>query len=185
MAVYDNLGSNLASTYGVFTINLGLSPSGTLVGTASQDTVNAVKTFTGLSVSSVGTFVITASATNVQSSSSESFTIQAWALTTISLTSDNTSPSAYFDFTLTATLKDQGGNIWTTLTTVQLTASNGILGTLSNDISNGSGTFSVYCSLSGSNTITATSGSVTAQVTINISQNKLKISSLSPTVNPI
>ena len=110
------------------------------------------------------------------------FTITSLALTSIQVSSSVSKISAYFDFTITALLKDQASSTWTASTTLTLTGSLSISGDTSSTTDSGSASFSIYSSQSGSLIITVSSSSVSGQTTITILKNSLKILSVLPTV---
>lgn len=125
-----------------------------------------------------------ASSPGLISGTSSSFTIIAKALTSISLTSDNSSPSVYFSFGLSCKLYDQSLNLWTTSSTVAITSNPSIIAgnTLSTTTATGSADFSVYSTASGSVTIYCKSGTVTGSLTLTILQDLIKINSVTPNV---
>lgn len=179
--VVANDGSAL--TRGEFTINFSLTPSGTLTGTLSGNTVDRLLTISNFKVTTIGTYSLLASYSNLVSATSAQFTISPVALTTIILSSDNSSPSAYISFTLTAFLYDQSSNYWKTSSSVLITSSPiTIFGTLSQSTSTGIATFSVYFKTFGTTTITATSGSKSGTVVVNCLKNQIKITTVTPTV---
>lgn len=179
--VVANDGSTL--NQGVFTISFALTPSGTLTGTTSGNTANRLLTISNLKVTTTGTYSLVASSSGLISATSSSFTISPIALTTVTLSTNNASPSAYISFTLTASLYDQSSNYWTTSSTVLITSSPSyISGTLSATTLTGIASFSVYCTLSGSIIITATSGSKSGTTTLDCQKNQIKVLTVTPTV---
>lgn len=108
--------------------------------------------------------------------------VQGSSLSSFTFSFNPTSPSAWQDFTITVGLLDGCGVTYAVSSSVTLTASNGISGTLTQTTSTGTATFSVYCQNSGANTITATSGATTGYSTITILPDVISFTSLSPIV---
>jgi hypothetical protein len=161
---------------------LETDPAGTLAGSTSGDTSAGVASFSNLKITSVGSFRIKASGSDMTSGYSSYFSIVNLALTSIQVSSSVSQISAYFDFTITALLKDQELNTWTSTTSLSLTGSLSISGDTSLSTSSGSALFSIYSSQSGTLVITVSSSGVSGSTTITILKNSLKIYSITPTV---
>ena len=106
------------------------------------------------------------------------------ALTTIQLSVSPINPSAYFDFTVNAILLDQTSAAWTTFSSLSLTGSF-VGGSSTQSSATGSADFTVYKSSPGTFLVTCTSGTVTATLSITVVSNRLKITSVSPSVSSI
>lgn len=113
---------------------------------------------------------------------STSITISSLALSSITLASDDTSPTAYFTFKITATLLDQSGGSWTDLTSLSITPTTGIVGSTDITATGGTGLFSLYGTTSGIILFTVKSGSVEATIQIEIMKLRLVIESITSTV---
>lgn len=104
-------------------------------------------------------------------------------MTTITITSNPTSPTAYFDFTITLTLKNQFSELWTASTVVDVSGTMTLSGSsLQQTIVGGTGYCTFYVSSSGTLDITAKSSSVIGNLKITINQLVLIISSITPSV---
>jgi hypothetical protein len=180
-SIYDNTGNTLL-TRSSFSISLALNPSGTITGTSSVSSSGGTSSFSGLKITSVGTFDIIASSTGMISGTYSSVTITALALTSIALTSSTSSISGLFSFTLTAKLYDQPGDYWTQSTVVSLTSNKVFGGSTSSTSTTGITTFSIYGIEPGSHLFTATASGISGSVSVTILSNVLSFSSISPTV---
>ena len=181
VTVYDFYGVSIESTHGPYSITLVLQ-TGTLSGTSIKSTSSGIASFSSLSVTTPGTYTILASCTYCISVTSASFTIQAFVLSQIVVTASDTTPSAYQNFQLTINLFDQHGQSWTTSTSLTLSSPSSIQGTLSGSTSTGQLILTVYGTVQGSISIVISSGSVTGSCSVDIQQNILVITSISPTV---
>lgn len=187
LGIYDTAGTNLETARGPYTISLSLSPTGTFSGTSSGSTASGVLTLSSLRILTAGSFTMTAASTSV-TSATKALTIVNYVYT-ITLSSTTTTPSVNFSFTITATLKGEDGNAFTGTCTVTLTEStSSLVGTTSNAITGGTGTFSVYLNSAGAKSIVATcpaSGSspaVTQTISITALTNILKITSFTAVI---
>jgi hypothetical protein len=139
-------------------------------------------TIASLSVPSAGSYYFTVTDTsNNQLSITPSFSVSA-SLNTISLSTTNPSPSANFDFFVSVALYDTCGNYFTGITLVTFTGTLQLLGTLSKSISGGAANVDLYCTSTGTNVITATSGSISGQISLNIMQDLIVITAVTPSV---
>ena len=129
--VYDSSGTNLASNYGSFTLDLALNPLGSLGGLVSKTTSSATALFSELFIGTSGNFNVIVSGSDSVSASSQDLKVLALALDAILLETSESSPSVYFDFVLGVTLKDQKGQLWTEATNVDLSCIGGLAGELS------------------------------------------------------
>ena len=189
MGVYDNSGSSLENNVGIYSITLSISPTASVSGTWTSSTTGGVFTFTGLRVLTKGNFVISASSTGLASVSTSTFSVYNYVYT-ITLASSLATPTAYFSFTISASLKGEDNQLYTGTCAISLVeiAGSTIFGTSSGTVTTGSASFSLYFSSTGSKTIRATcpasesSPSISGTVTVDIQSLKLKINSLTPTV---
>lgn len=191
IGVYDNSGTTLETTRGPYTVSIALSPTGSISGVVSGATSSGQITFSSLRIVSRGTYYIVGSSTSITSiTSSVSATVVNYAYT-ISLSTSSTTPSANFDFTLTAILKGEDGNAFIGSCAVAFTESSGssIYPSSSITTSTGTATLTAYMTSLGSKTITSTcpaSGSspaVASSVTITILTEILKIITITPAVS--
>ena len=166
-----------------FTISLQLTNSGVFSGTVSKTSVNGIASFSGLSITTSGTFQIIASSNDKVSDTSTTLNIDALVLTTISAVPNVSEISANFPYTITITLMDQSGGLVYTLTPLVLTSNLDINGDTSISTDAGTITAASYSTISGSNTITVASGSISATCSITIKENLLKIGTFSSTVS--
>ena len=143
----------------------------------------------GLRILSAGSFNVVASSTGMTSASSTLLNIVNYDYT-LTLASQVTSYSMNFLFTVTATLNGEDGNLFLGSCTVTLTSTETIYGSPVSTTSTGTATFSIYIATTGSKIITGTcpasgnSPAVTGSLTITIEQLQIKITSITPTVNP-
>ena len=186
VAVYDYSGTTIESLRGVYSITLSLTPSGSFSGTLTGSTTSGQYTFTGLTVLSKGTFTIVASSAGITSDTSQTIMISN-AVSSVSLSSSTLTPSAYFDFTITTTIKGNDNNLYTDSCTITLSESGGsaILGNTIATTSNGTAYFYIYFASIGSKIILATVSGTTGSLGITVQTNNLKIISLTPTVRNI
>lgn len=181
-SVYDSSGLNLASS-GTFPLTLSLSPSSTLNGITSKSTTSAAAQFSGLQIQNSGSFIVIVSSLDTVSGSSVTLTVLDLSLNSIILETSNLSPTIFFEFTLTVTLKDQKGQLWTQSTNVNLVFNSGIAGEVSKAVVGGTGIFLVYCTASGTIAVKANSGVDSNVVSLNALKGRIKISNLNPVVS--
>jgi hypothetical protein len=175
--VYDHTGSTLENKNGVYVISLGLVPAGSLQGTTSATTVSGVATFNGLVIASAGNFSITASSNDIVGTNS--YTLQVFPLVTSSLTLGMPSQvTVYFDFIMSATIRDQMGNFWTQSTTVTINPISSLNGLLTQNTINGVATFSLMFSQSGHFTIYASTNGILAVSDVLVMPETLRIFSI-------
>lgn len=184
VSVYINDESVIVGTGDEFSISIELDPAGGLTGTLVETSSSCVSSYSGLKVTTNGTYRLKATCTDCYTGYSLSFTVNSLVLSTIELTSSTTTPSAYFYLTITATLKDQVSDLWSNSETVVLTDNSKFYGTNSVTASSGTCTYSIYFYSSGTYSLVASSSGVTGTITITVLKNSLKITSLSPTVIP-
>ena len=167
----------MESTNNIYSVSITLSPAGTLSGTSSVSTSAGQAIFSNLRILSAGTFniVATCSLATTVTSSGLTITNTVYSLT---VASSNNSPSAYFTFTVTVTLKAESNQLYTGNRLVTLSESGGsnISGATSLSTNTGTVTFSIYFTTYGSKTIVATCSSVTGNVIITVLEEMLKIS---------
>jgi len=181
VGVYDNSGTTLEISRGPYSIALSLSPTGTFSGTTTASTSGTpgFKTFSNLRILTWNTFTLTASSTSITSAVSAQFTTINY-VHTIAITSSTSTPSVNFAFTLTFTIKGEDTNAFTGVCSLSLSESgNSLAGSLTGNISGGSGNLVVYFTTSGSKTVVATCPSVSPSsavtATINLTALKLKL----------
>lgn len=125
-----------------------------------------------------------ATASGYTTGTSASFTVTGLvAISSVTVSSSASSPSANFYFTITVNIYDSAGAATQNSCTTALTESGGnaISGTTSSTLT-GSGTFSVYMAVAGSRTIVATCSSVTGNVAITVLSEYLTVTSYTPVV---
>ena len=194
VGVYNNAGTVVESLRGPYTIALSLTPTGTysattFSGTTSLSTSAGVITFNTLRILSLGAFTITASSTNIDSGTYAGISTVNYAYSMTVATSIAT-PTRFFDFTLTATIKGEDNVAFIGSCVASLTESAGIsiLGTTSVTTTTGTAVFSIYFSVLGSKTITCTCPAVgsspgtSASTSVTVLIPYLKVSSYTPIV---
>lgn len=174
---------------GSFEVSLSLDETGTLIGAdTQQSTVNGEITFDNLRISTPGTFVVQASSTDLTQGSSPSITLTTY-VSSITLSSVPTSPTADFPFVLTASLLTEETDAYTGSCTVTASESSSCLtGDTEKAASSGSAIMTLYCNSVGEKTITVSCPAITGFPAVNediiltIQQMKLKITETNPTV---
>jgi hypothetical protein len=156
----------------------------TITGTLTVNTASSIGTYSGIKFTAAGSYTLTASMTSV-TSGTYTVTLNSPVVTLITISTSSTIPSAYTAFTITFNIYDQDNNVFTSSATVTLTSSTTILGTLTLTTSTGTGSMIVYSSTVGSNTITATCSGKTDSKTVDVKQNKITITSVTPSVRTI
>lgn len=180
--MYDYDSNALETLRGPYSVSLSLTPTGTISGTKIKNTSSGVVTFSNLRILSANTFILTASATGVGSDVTTSFTVTNFVHTITATTTESTI-SANFAISITADIKGEDGNAFTSSATIILTVNTGtISGTVSRTTSTGQGVLSVYFTTIGTKVITASCNSKTTTVTLVITVNILKIDTLTTTV---
>ena len=179
IGVYNNANTIIESTNGQFYISLTSSTSGIFSGITSGTTSSGQITFTNLRILSSGTQTIIAQSTGITSISSVSLSITNYVYTISSVSSTYT-PTAYFSFTITVTLKGEDNNLFTGTSTTALTCTSSISGTTSLGNSGGIAVFTIYFTSLGSQVITITSSSTTSTVSLYVLPEILKITSFTP-----
>ena len=182
IGAYDNLGQNLETLRGPYTIALSLSPTGTFSGTTSGSTSAGILSLSSLRILSANTFTLTASSTGITSATA-SLTIVNYVYT-ISLTATPSTVSVDFSLSIAVTLKGEDTNLFSGTCVIGLTESTSSLqGTTSQSITGGTGSFSIYFTSVGTKSVVATcsaSGSspaVTQTVSVTVQSNSIKITS--------
>jgi hypothetical protein len=162
LGVYDSTGSilsdgTLTSHNSVYPISLSLSPSGTFSGTPSGSTSSGTLTISSLRILSRNNFVLQATSSGLTSASSASFFCYNYVYT-ISLATTNSTPSANFDFTITASLFGEDSNpfLGTTTCTLSEASATAFSGSSSGQTSNGTLSYYVYFTTIGSMTMNVT-----------------------------
>jgi hypothetical protein len=188
VGVYDNSGTTVESSRGPYTVALNLSPTGTISGTSSGSTSSGQITFSSIRITSAGTFSIVATSSTITQAQTSTVTIKNYVYT-ITLTGPVSNPSVNFDFSITATLKGEDTN--TFLRSCVLTLSevaNNLGGTLTQAITTGSYTFTVYLKTVGTFNIIGTcpaedsSPAVTGTVSVT---SLILILRFDPTITPV
>ena len=169
----------LESTRGPHSISLSVSP-GSLNAATSGNTISGLITFTNLQIITDGQQTLTATCSDMIDSSI-SFDIAALKLDSMTITNYPSSSPAFTLFSFTVELFDQTLSSWTSVTTVSLTGNLNVNGELSADI-NGIKTLNIYCEELGNLTITVTAGTLTSMIQLEITNDFLKIESISPMV---
>lgn len=154
--VYDNSGTTIESSRGPYTVSLALSPTGTISGTSSGPTSAGTITFSSIRITSAGTFAIVASSTNISPAQTNSVTIKNYAYT-ITLTGPASNPSVNFDFTVSVTIKGEDTNAFLRSCVLTLSeVANSLGGTLTQAVTTGSTSFTVYLKSAGTFSIVGT-----------------------------
>jgi hypothetical protein len=185
VSVYDNTNSNLETHYGPYTITIALTQNtGTMVGTQTGTTVSGVATFSGLRIISSGSFTITASCTDMTSSTTSSISMTNYPYT-LQIQTSNTTPSSAFSFVITVNIFGEDQRAFTGSATVLLSETSGATisgASLSQITTSGTATYTIFISSLGTRTIRATCNALTASVGVTIEQSSLIISQLTPVV---
>jgi hypothetical protein len=114
---------------------------------------------------------------------SENFHVsQGFALSYFTFSINTLAPSAWSDFKVRLDLTDGCGVPYLETATVTLSATKGISGDIQKTTNLGYIVHDVYCQKSGTNTIIATSQTVTSNTTITVLQDKILLVEVSPTV---
>ena len=105
-------------------------------------------------------------------------------LTSIGLSVDDSQPSTYFEFKVTALIYHQGGGIFDLPVTATISSSSGDIYTTKSLTVTDTGTliFWVSCKLAGENNLTVTSGSISGSITLQVQSSLLQIYSITPLV---
>jgi hypothetical protein len=180
VCVYNNDLSNKIENYGPFTVSLSISNSGVLSGTNSGDTSSGCISFGSLSISTFGSFQITASSLNMNSDVSEYLTIKELS---ISITSSKSSPTCFFDFLLTVQVKDQSSSLYTNSITISLSSTDSVLSSTTITTSSGKGSITIYFTQSGPKTISASTQGYSNSKSLTSQKAILIFSSILPSVN--
>ena len=180
--IFDNSGLTLLTLANPFIITLSLSNSGTFSGTVSSSSTSGICQFSSLKITTSGIFSITASSQDKLPATSNQISISELALTTINLSSSESSQSANFEFSLTITLKDQVGSLWQVKTLLSLTSDLDLNGDINIQTDKGSIIANLWSSKVGLNTITVVSGLVSTSISITILKDMIKIIELTPIV---
>ena len=183
VGVYSNTLSALASSRGPWVVDIDvLSGTGILAGTLTGTTAAGLAQFYNVSFASSGTFAITASCPNMVPAVTSTLVIAPLVITTVTISSNSSSPSFGFPFALNVTMYDQLNAPWTQSATVDITSANPVIGTSSITAVGPSVIFTFTCNTLGNNAITATSSLVPASLTIDVLENCLKITKINPIV---
>ena len=162
---------NVATTY-TTPVTLALSSGATLGGTVIGNVVNGVATFSKLTINTAGTYTLTASSGTLTANSSINVAPAPVTATKLVVALPPTGVTANAQFGLTVTAEDGSGNVATTYTTpVTLALSSGATlgGTVIGNVVNGVATFSkLTINTAGTYTLTASSGTLTANSSINV-----------------
>lgn len=173
----DTLG-NLDSAYlkAAYPVSLSLSPSTTLSGTSSGNTSLGKFNPTNLKITLVGSYTLKAECTD----STLAIQYVTTPITVISLTSfafslSEISADTYFDVQLSASLKDNNGDAYTTITSVTISDSTGsMVGTFSGSSTNtGTVSFTVYFTTSGDKNVIFSSGTISNTIKVVVTKSKL------------
>jgi len=190
VSVYDSTGSTVESSMGPYSISIAFEPTAQTDGTWTVDTTSGVATFSDLRIKSEGSYVLTATGTDI-TSGTKNLSIEKFTYL-ITLSSSNETPSVSFGVTITATLKNQDGTSYETscdMTLVDSTSS--MMGTTAGSNSDGTVSFSVYFTTPGKKTLTTSCPAtdsipeVAAALTITVRKLALKISSFTPPSNSL
>lgn len=186
IGVYDYLGSNIETLRGPYSISLMLSPTGEISGTVVGNTSTGVLNLSGLRILSAGTFAIVASSSGITSATSASSYVTNYVYS-VSVTTSSSSLTMNFAFQVTITLKGEDNKVFLGTSTIVITEANGITftGTGTQSTSTGVAIFEIYFATAGQVTLRTTCGSVSANTPLTILQEKLKITSITPTVKHI
>ncbi|OMJ70364.1 hypothetical protein SteCoe_31673 [Stentor coeruleus] len=175
IGIYDNSGTTLESSYGIYSITLILQPTGTFVGSLSGTTSNGIYTFNSLYITTTGSYNIQATGTDLIPVSSSTFLIVELMASSLTIIPP-LSISVNFDFDLNVVVLDQFGSPWTNLVTITLDPSIALTGILSQDTNTGTALFpSLMCEESGFNKLRATSGVIFTELYLTIQKDLLII----------
>ena len=157
-----------------------------MTGTLNGFTASGQITFSGLNILSAGIFSIVATSSGIVSTTSTSATVTN-LVSSITVTSNNASPSAFFEFMLTVNVIGQDQHAFTGSCTLLISTSPSsiglnFIGSSSVTTTTGSATFNVYFNSFGSKVITGACNSITGTLTLTILEQALKITNINPTV---
>ena len=105
-----------------------------------------------------------------------SLTITAAGIGSLSLSVNDSNPSAFFTFRLKIEIFSDAGNIWTSSSSVDISPTSKLGGDLSVSTSNGTCYAYIYALISGPLDITAKVGTVSKVISITVSKDVLLIS---------
>jgi hypothetical protein len=153
VGVYDNSGVNAEIVRGPYSVSLSFSPTVSAVGTTSSSTSSGFYTFSGITLASTGSYVVTVSSSGITSASTASFSLSTY-VSQITLSSSNLTPTVNFAHTITATLKSADGLTYTGACSLTCSALNLGAGSVAGSNNLGTATFSIYFTIAGAVTIT-------------------------------
>ena len=146
-----------------------------------MSSTNGIAVFSNLRILSDGYFTITATSANIVSVTSSYMLITNF-LYSISASASPSSVSTNFNTVIAVFLKGEDNNPFNQTSIVTISQNNDLVGTLSVTTSSGTATFTVYFTKSGSKSLTISSGSKTTSLTITVLQNKITITSITPSI---
>jgi hypothetical protein len=197
VGVYNNPGTIVESLRGPYTVALSLTSTGTvsgtsILGTVSINTASGLVTFSSLRILSLGSFTVTATSANIVTGTYSGISTVNYAFS-MTLVSSIATPTRFFDFTVTASIKGEDTFAFIGSCAAYLTENGGtsILGTTSLTTTTGTAAFSIYFTVLGSKTITCTCPAVgsspgtSATVSVTVLIPYLKVSLFSPIVKKI
>jgi len=178
----DSTDSSVSSTVMTVKVNLYTSANA-LVKSKSCSLVDSTGcVVTGFSVLTPGTYYCSVTdSTDLVLSQTSNFGVVS-NVQVIQIQSFPSAPSAYFDFIITVRLRDNCGTLITQSTQVVISGSATIVGSLSLSSISGSASFNVYCPDHGPQVVTASAGGLNNTLSMSITQDILRITSITPTV---
>ena len=181
--VINNELLEIESLRGPYLITLSLFPEGVIQGSLSLYTTNGIANFTDLRILSHNDFTINASSFGIPSTSTSSFYVINYPYS-INLISNNTNPTVYFPFLITAEIFGEDNNLYTGRCEFSLNASSAsgdnltseLQGELSYSTSTGYAYFDLYAIEPGSYDIVGScqefenAGQVSKLITIDVQE---------------
>ena len=175
IGVYDSTGKYPLNYQVLFDMKLYLLPSSTFLG--SLQSKSGVFNFTGLMITTPGTYQIMANFSMTSAIMTSNFVVLP-ALNSMSLKSSNSNPGVRFQFIITVYLYDSNNNYFNGIETVTLNALE--FGNVYSLSSNGIATFKVSFNNTGLKTIKVYCLKNSTSLDVNIAQNIIKIRDFNP-----
>ena len=160
------------------TIILSLSPGGMISGITSVSLSSGVATFTGLKISSYGTYFFLADSSGMQTGKSASSYTITQSLASIQMISSNSNPGIGVSFTITSYLYGPDFKLFSVSSTVTLTELGGhaITGTTSVTTTTGIATFTISFASIGVMVLSTTCSGITGTLSLNIGSSYVTLS---------
>ena len=183
VGVYDQHGNNLEVKHGPYTIVLKVKDAKNAYITYTNTTIKGIAFFNNIVIleSSKNTMVISCSSINSTLSVSGS-KIEKVSASYLEIISNISAPTAFFNFKLTVSIKDQFGRFFTVKDPIKLSATSNIDGSISLVPKSGKAEFLIYSKSPGPIVITANYFSIVSSLYLSILNQKLKYTKVSSIV---